>query len=183
MATRESNASLLASAGGAASPGADRGPDRKTAALALTQEPQPESRKGPQPRAASNDPTAVGLLPLAGPPDQVRRARLSGSVGCGGTATSSLTGCTATTECTRLKNSRPIMDVGSFSCPAWNRCTHGGVRAQETAHTAARAHTRSPWGGRMEIPKGGSKFPGAPGVLKGALPLHNPYFQSRGAAM
>ena len=73
------------------------------------------------------------------------------------------------------------MDVGSFPCTAWNRCAHGGAHAQDTAHKAARDHTRSTGGRRrVDIPKGGSKFPG---VLKGALPLHNPSFQSRGAAM
>ena len=77
------------------------------------------------------------------------------------------TGCTATTECTRLKNRRPIMDVGSFSCPAWNRCTHGGVRAQETAHTAARAHTRSPWGGGWKSPSAGQTSQGHRGCLRG----------------
>ena len=39
------------------------------------------------------------------------------------------------------------MDVGSFSCTAWKWCTHGGAHAQDTAHKAARDHTRSTGGG------------------------------------
>ena len=59
------------------------------------------------------------------------------------------------------------MDVGSFSCPAWNRCTHGGARAQETAHKAARAHTRSPWGGGWKSPRAGQNSQGHRGCLRG----------------